>query len=148
MPQDEPYHIVVDSGERSETVDQVRDMARKMLVEAVDKLFEIGTNPAARDTDRVMALKEVIRFAEGAKPGDTKRILKHLDPKVRNKLAKLGLQKDENPPNRGNLLPDEAQEQRLGSGAAPGDGRESEPERAGGLGPEGSDGAKASNASE
>ena len=74
----------------SPSVAEARHIVReRMLLAALDELFEIGMNRENKPSDRNTALRGVIEFAEGAE-GTEGRLLARLRPEAARRLAKLG----------------------------------------------------------
>lgn len=92
---DEDALVLLDAEDKSLSVAQARHLARaKMLIPALDNLFEIGLNVTVKPGDRVTALKEIIKFASEAQGEGTKTVDK-LSPEAARLLIKLGAASDQ-----------------------------------------------------
>lgn len=122
--------VLLDAEDKSLSVAQARHLARaKMLIPALDNLFEIGLNVAVRPGDRIMALREIVKFASEAQIEGTKTVDK-LSPEAARLLLKLGATSTQlgasntqpgAPRRRRRVVPDETDEKRVGAGDADGD---------------------------
>lgn len=102
--------IPLDSEDTSKSVAEVRHMVRvNMLIPVMDAMFAIAMNPEAKDADRLVAQKFLAEFAAEAQ-GSGSKTLGKLSPAAARLLAKHGLDRDRN------LLPDETERERVGSG--------------------------------
>jgi len=94
---DENKLVALDSqaAKDSPSVAEARHIVReRMLLAALDELFEIGMNRQNRTADRNSALKSIVEFAEGAE-GTEGRLLARLRPEAARRLAKLGKEIDD-----------------------------------------------------
>lgn len=92
MPDNDSPLVALDSqpAKDSPSVAEARHIVReRMLLAAIDELFEIGMNRENKASDRNTALKEIVAFAEGAE-GTEGRLLARLSPGAARRLAKLG----------------------------------------------------------
>lgn len=88
---DENNVVLLDAEDRSLSVAQARHLARvRMLLPALDELFELGMNRSNRSADRVSALKVVIQFASEAQIDGFKQASK-LSPEAARLILKHGL---------------------------------------------------------
>lgn len=113
--------VALDSEDRSLSVAQARHLARaKMLITALDNLYEIGLNPSVKAGDRVTALKEIVKFASEAQGEGSKRV-EALSPEAARILLRLG-QGTAPPVDRRGMVQDEEGEERVVPGDANGSG--------------------------
>lgn len=110
--------VLLDAEDRSLSVAQARHLARvRMLIPALDELFELGMNRSNRSSDRVTALKEILRFAEEAQENGNKQASK-LSPEAARLLLRHGF---DAPGDVRRVLQTETEEARVVPGEADGD---------------------------
>lgn len=110
--------VLLDAEDRSLSVAQARHLARvRMLLPALDELFELGMNRSNRSGDRVNALKTVIQFASEAQIDGYKQAGK-LSPEAARLILKHGLG---NTGDVRRVLPTEEEEARVVPGETDGD---------------------------